>query len=80
MNFPENIRCKNCSHFKRPYAFGNPDFDQVEAAKEFGECKLGDTDMGQSKSDALAYAIDSDQYGAWLKVSPEYGCIQFEEK
>lgn len=62
-------RCENCKHST----------DGCESG--WLNCNMAEYDgCEEGRKDALAIAQDADGYRAWLKVRPNFGCIQFEAK
>ena len=44
-------------------------------------CARVETEDGSPlKNGTLAFAVDSEEYAAWLETMPGFGCVQFEEK
>ena len=62
--------CKNCKFWDNTSEHGN-----------WGICTKGDTNMdGLEDKSTLMYAVDNEDYKAWVVTSSEFGCIMFEEK
>jgi hypothetical protein len=66
--------CETCRHWECRFR-GHPDHDG------FGTCEIADSDEnGATPGTGLAYAQDADNYHAWLKTKPNFGCVQWEAK
>ena len=64
----EMPRCKNCAKWKRD--------DNDKAG--WGYCASGASSKGEpNDANTLVYAIDHEEYWAFLKTHAEFGCVQF---
>jgi len=62
-------RCQTCRYYKPVI---------VSAACTAGRCELAQShDAEAVYPHTLAVALDSDGYRAGLRVSPEFGCVQW---
>lgn len=70
--------CKDC----RWWDADGPHIPQLEQEdKTRGVCELaGSTGSTPEHSHSLAVAIDQDTWGAALRTSPDFGCVQFEKR
>jgi hypothetical protein len=69
MNIQE-LKCSKCKHFD------NNNTDR----HGYGYCNKADSIDGRPVNKTLAYARDTEEYKAYLKVHKDFGCIQFERK
>lgn len=65
--------CRDCRHFATDMSYSR--------REGWAACNLTGSDGGEAECDkTLAYARDFEAYSAWLEVSPDFGCVQFEPK
>jgi hypothetical protein len=67
-------RCATCEHYEPP-----DDLD-VRSGHTFGVCAMAYSEDTAEHSESLAVAYDHEGYRAWLRVSPDFGCVQWREK
>lgn len=61
-------QCKTCRHWNNPITLSPPGW---------GSCKMASSDCTLP---TLAKAEDWENYAAWLRTAPEFGCLQWEAK
>lgn len=67
-------RCKDCKHYKledRYSLIQYPPSNVCELTYYYGE---------KENKESLAHAEDAEAYFAVLVVSPEFGCVQFQQR
>lgn len=63
------VKCNDCKHFDNKMVGG------------FGSCELmGSSEGNPHEKHTIAYALDFDDYSAWVRVKPDFGCVQGESK
>jgi hypothetical protein len=68
--------CKDCKYAKYKLADG----DYTPKGYDY-ECLLGESKSGFPVTDSSkAFAQDTEFYHAYLCVTADFGCVQFEEK
>lgn len=67
-------RCATCQHYQPPDEF------DTSIGRIYGTCTMAGSsyDLAQHL-DSLAVAYDHEGYKASLRVSPEFGCVQWQE-
>jgi hypothetical protein len=68
------LQCQNCKHWTP----NKPDDEPV--GPSWGRCALAKSSNGGPVAFTMAFAEDSESYGAWLTTRDSFGCVQFTEK
>lgn len=67
-------RCKTCKHWE------DPDANWIKVMG-FGRCVRAEAYNGLPDDKAtLAFAEDVEQHRAYLRTSPDFGCLMYEPK
>lgn len=67
--------CRDCKYF------GNTVFgDWTPPNEGWAFCRLASSQDDPSFPQSAAFAVDAESFHAELAVSPDFGCVQFENK
>jgi hypothetical protein len=68
--------CETCKHWENSGLRVNQGYPYPG----YGVCKRATGHSGPDEKDALAYADDAEDYEAYLRTKPNFGCVQWEAK